>query len=559
MNRPRAVFVTAISPEWNAVVSYLKNRKEEEHEQGTIYETGDYRISKDIIWQVGVAQIDMGNASAALETERAIRHFNPSHLFFVGVAGGIKEVALGDVVAASKICGYESGKEGNEFKKHAEVKPSSYAMKERAKSMERNSDWLKHLPPDYEKSPKAMVATIAAGEKVIASKRTPIYQRIQQHCGDAKAVEMEGIGFLTAVNANKGVEAIVIRGISDLLENKAEDDKQGWQEIAARHAAAFAFAMLGHIKPSQSAQSSSGTPPKMPQDSWPYLVDYKDQNNGFWNMIRKHRKDENPRRGRPLVCLLPGGGDCITTHMLLKRLMGDLEKHLPFCDTNYRSLPAPISIKTYPLEYYGLRTPDSLEWALSNDVEEKLFSLSSSKRKNISQLRSQQLFRPVVFHADLEVGDLNGDQGIKLLKKFYDFWGGWTDQHHLFLICVFLSYAKEPSRPREWILGGGWRYWTNRRFKSMLAHIDPSRNRKICGTILPELSPVGKNDVKDWIDKMEHQELINPETTLCLLTEIENLFIDRKTQRMKDSLPMRCLCPKLKSLLEEECLPETSS
>jgi hypothetical protein len=64
---------------------------------------------------------------------------------------------------------------------------------------------------------------------------------------DALALEMEGYGFLKAAHAHSGLEALVVRGISDLLEGKADADKGGSQERASRHAAAFAFQVLAKL------------------------------------------------------------------------------------------------------------------------------------------------------------------------------------------------------------------------------------------------------------------------------------------------------------------------
>jgi hypothetical protein len=54
---------------------------------------------------------------------------------------------------------------------------------------------------------------------------------------------MEGEGFMRAAHANK-VDSMVVRGISDLLEGKAEADKSGSRDTASNNVAAFAFQLL---------------------------------------------------------------------------------------------------------------------------------------------------------------------------------------------------------------------------------------------------------------------------------------------------------------------------
>ncbi|MGM3305139.1 CHASE2 domain-containing protein [Anabaena sp. WFMT] len=251
---PCAVIITAIRLEYEAVCRHISNLKEETY-KGMVYGRGRF-FANGNWWTVGIVETGAGNVNAGLKAERAIAYFQPNVILFVGVAGGIKDVKLGDVVAATKVYGYESGKEtDSNFQTRPEVGRSTNDLVERAKAEARKSDWLKRLKSiekskqDIVADPKVYVEPIASGEKVIASKESPLYQFIRNSYNDAIAVEMEGRGVLEAAYANQQVSAIVIRGISDLLVGKGEADAAGSQEIAALRASAFAFEVLSKLEP----------------------------------------------------------------------------------------------------------------------------------------------------------------------------------------------------------------------------------------------------------------------------------------------------------------------
>lgn len=253
---PLAVILTALPVEYSAVRVHLQSLREEIHPQGTIYERGQFAENGQE-WDVGIAEVGAGNAGAAVEAERALSHFQPDILFFVGIAGGIKDVRIGDVVAATKVHGYESGKvEESSFSTRPAAGESSYAVVQRAKSEARKDGWLQRIESGAAVMPRVLVAPIAAGEKVIASRDSELFQFMRRNYNDAIAVEMEGFGFLTAAFAYTKVEKIVIRGISDLIQDKnANDPKEGTEDErqarASRNASAFAFELLSKLNPNE--------------------------------------------------------------------------------------------------------------------------------------------------------------------------------------------------------------------------------------------------------------------------------------------------------------------
>ena len=129
----KVVLLTAIEVEYMAVRNHLAGVHEETY-LGTVYERGSFATEK-WLWEVGIGQIGAGNSASAAAVERAITYFHPEIILFVGIAGGVKDVNIGDVVAATKAYGYESGKVVDTgFVARPEVGLSSHRLVERAKA-----------------------------------------------------------------------------------------------------------------------------------------------------------------------------------------------------------------------------------------------------------------------------------------------------------------------------------------------------------------------------------------------------------------------------------------
>jgi nucleoside phosphorylase len=237
----RVVVLTALQVETEAVLRHLVDRGRQ-CISDTWFHTGRFDG-----WTIALAEAGPGNTPAAAIATRAVTHFNPEIAAFVGVAGGVKDVALGDVVVATKVYGYESGKETPDgFLPRSEVLRSHHELEQRGRVLRTDTNWHSRLDTALwrDRKPSVYVDPIAAGEAVVATNRGRIARLLKQHYSDALAVEMEGRGFLQAAHIQSGFRAVVVRGISDLLSGKARTDKLGWQQRAADAAASFFFEML---------------------------------------------------------------------------------------------------------------------------------------------------------------------------------------------------------------------------------------------------------------------------------------------------------------------------
>lgn len=238
---------TALSLEFKAVKAFLKNVNVEQHPStSSIYDKGTYGGHEVLVVETGA-----GNVRAADETGRAIDFFKPDYVFFVGVAGGLKDVKLGDVVASSKVIGFEMGKDDTEFKPRLDTILASYKLEQIAKHVQREGNWKDLIKVNNSIVPEAFVQPIAAGEKVVSSTASVAFSYLKRYCSEAVAVDMEGNGFLLAARPYNA-HAIEVRGISDLIENKADADEGGSQPRAAANAAAFCFEMINRITSSDS-------------------------------------------------------------------------------------------------------------------------------------------------------------------------------------------------------------------------------------------------------------------------------------------------------------------
>ncbi|NER00935.1 MAG: ATP-binding protein, partial [Cyanothece sp. SIO2G6] len=266
---PSAVILTTHPDEYQAICAHLNDIKEETHPQGTVYGWGKF-LTEVQTWDITIAELGLGNADAAIETERAIDYWEPHVVLSVGTAIGIhKDIEAGDVVAGINIYGYESGEETEtEFLTQPQMGLASYRLEKRAQTTARQEGWLEKIQNNQSNwSSKAVVGAIAAGEKEISSTQSETYKLLQSQYNDALAVDTSSYGVLKAVHANAGTNALIIRGISHVAgQPKLNIVSDNARVNAAQNASAFAFEVLANLGDTSAFNLSPAKYAKLKRD-----------------------------------------------------------------------------------------------------------------------------------------------------------------------------------------------------------------------------------------------------------------------------------------------------
>lgn len=236
------VFIlTPIPVEHQAILAHLVSPAEIEVE-GNYYVQGTVKDKPDL--RVVLQLTGPGNTTVALATDKAIRHFQPMVVILAGIAGGVKDVEIGDIAVGTKFYGYESGKETNEgFMIRPAAGSYSPDLVALAQVVARKGHWKRRVKGDTTRS-KVIFGPIASGDKVIAAGDGATARLLKQAYNDTTALEMESNGFGQAMQHHPGIRFMNIRGVSDLLEGKAQTDQDGSREQAAEHMAGFVFELL---------------------------------------------------------------------------------------------------------------------------------------------------------------------------------------------------------------------------------------------------------------------------------------------------------------------------
>ncbi len=254
--------ITVLPEEYQAICGKIENLQPapQRNSQPNLY-----------AWRVGIIPYSDGAYSAAvgmmgragtvestLATIDAIKRWNPRYVFFVGIAGGLKNVQLGDVVVADVIHGYEYGKIDKIFTPRSNWTYKTDIGLLNGAVAHSTSDWrtLIQVTPPVETSLKVISGEIASGNKVVDDPSNKFFREVVKAWPKLIAVEMEGAGAGNAIEHSQAlgrpVSYMMIRGISDLPRSSgAEEDgargaeeRDAWKAYAADTAASFVISLI---------------------------------------------------------------------------------------------------------------------------------------------------------------------------------------------------------------------------------------------------------------------------------------------------------------------------
>jgi nucleoside phosphorylase len=217
-----------------------------------------------------------GTNAAAVTTKNTLLAFRPRYILVVGIAGGLREADLGDVVVADRICGYEYGKVDQGFRPRPDHDyPADMPIVSAAGTFaDREPNW--HL--EVEDSlrglrPRILVGPVASGDKVVDDRSDAFFAEVLKSRPKLIAVEMEGAGVAAAIQdareLNQPVGFGMIRGISDipkhgrsatapgLSQSEQTEMRDTWKERASAAAAACAVQLIRLTWPLEPAGQDS--------------------------------------------------------------------------------------------------------------------------------------------------------------------------------------------------------------------------------------------------------------------------------------------------------------
>jgi len=268
MSPRRALIVPALLSEAKAILSFFEDISVKSAPSGVSFTTGKLKLLSSALgrsarnnWTFFIATpTAAGNLQASRAVGQMIPECRPDLIAMIGCAGGFPgKIDQFDVTVATQVDYIARSKVGS----HIEIRPlqefCSRTFVDHCKNVQLLDVWHQYLAPETSNAPiNVYFEPIVSGETVLVNSNSDFFRAAVIASPRAVAIEMEGYGFLSACR-DQHIEGVVIRGISDTLDNKYEQPGNSSGSIlgidraqlkATRHAAALFFATLDFVDPS---------------------------------------------------------------------------------------------------------------------------------------------------------------------------------------------------------------------------------------------------------------------------------------------------------------------
>ncbi|MCP4542534.1 MAG: 5'-methylthioadenosine/S-adenosylhomocysteine nucleosidase [Chloroflexi bacterium] len=220
--------------------------------EGTVYQVCEHKVDDQVLRIVVVSQLQMGMPHAAILTTKSLMLWSPSLVIMTGICAGVKtKVELGDLIIATKVFDYGSGKVvGGKLRPHFEpVLIDSWLWQ--LLEIFRNDDLMREtIDQEYpltEGRPEhplvIRVGSLGSGAAVVAD--AEMVEGIVASERKLLGLDMESYAVALATSlsttSSKRVESFIVKGVVDFADTGKDDT---YHEYACYASAAFAKRFL---------------------------------------------------------------------------------------------------------------------------------------------------------------------------------------------------------------------------------------------------------------------------------------------------------------------------
>jgi len=243
--------LSAMTLEIEAIGQELTDKKEMTI-QGIRFTTGSLKDKRVVLAHSGI-----GKVNAAMTATLLVEQFQPTHILFTGIAGGLNpDLRPGDVVIGDKTAyhdygewtpeGFRVGRTVDPFT--GKLNPLFFPADAGLLAIARKAAPDLKLGPvktaTGERIPRIVTGVIVTGDAFVAS---PAKQEALRKEFKADATEMEGAA-VGQICWQRRVPCLILRSLSDSAGAKAPEDERLFEKSAAQNAARLVTGIVGRLE-----------------------------------------------------------------------------------------------------------------------------------------------------------------------------------------------------------------------------------------------------------------------------------------------------------------------